>query len=166
MAGNGAEGFGGDGSPATDALLNDPYGVFVDESDNIFIAELINSRICRVDSTTGIITTVAGNGETSFSGDGSSALDASLNSPRGIFIDDSNNIFIADTSNHRIRMVDSETSIIITVTGNGIGNFMGDGGSALDASLNFPTSVFVDNSNNIYQTRRMTAYVWWMKQPV
>jgi len=103
VAGNGSGGFSGDGGPATSASLPDPAGVAVDASGNLFISELGNRRIRKVDAGTGIISTVAGNGLFGFSGDGGPATSASLADPAGLAVDGSGNLFIADSSNNRIR---------------------------------------------------------------
>ncbi|MGR3317727.1 MAG: NHL domain-containing protein [Candidatus Anammoxibacter sp.] len=151
VAGNGGRGFSGDGGPATEAPLNFPDGVFLDSSGNIFIADNGNNRIRKVDGTTGIITTVAGNGESGFSGDGGPATEASLNFPDGVFLDSSGNIFIAEGGNNRIRKVDGTTGIISTVAGNGETGFSGgDGVPAIEAALFSPTGVFLDSSGNIF----------------
>ena len=92
----------GDGGAATSASLNTPYGVSVDVSGNLYIADQSNRRIRKV-SPSGIITTVAGNGSEGFSGDGGAATSASLSGPTGVFVDVSGNLYIADSDNHRIR---------------------------------------------------------------
>jgi len=102
----------GDGGPATSALVS-PWGVAVDSSGNLFIAE--GSRIRRVDHATGIITTVAGNGTFGFSGDGGPATSAQINFPRGVAVDSFDNLLIADTNNDRVRRVDAASGIIATV---------------------------------------------------
>ena len=149
VAGNGTFGFSGDGGPATDASLNFPSDVSVDGSGNIYIADMNNGRIRKVD-TSGIISTVAGNGTFGFSGDGGPATDAKLFTPRGVYVDGSGVIYIVDWFNHLIRKVDT-SGIISTVAGNGSsGGFSGDGGPATSASLNRPYGVFVDGLGNIY----------------
>ena len=150
VAGNGTQGYSGDGGSATSASLNSPNGVFVDGSGNIYIADTGNHRIRRVGVSTGIITTVAGDGREMYSGDGGAATSASLRSPVGIFVDDSGNIYIADTSNQRIRRVAADTGIITTVVGNGTPGYSGDEGPAINASLYRPNGVFVDDSGDIY----------------
>lgn len=150
VAGNATPGFDGDGGPATSAKLSVPEGVFLDSSDNIFIADSSNHRIRKVDAVTGIITTVAGNGTEGFSGDGGSAASAQLIAPKGVFLDSSGNIIIADTGNQRIRKVDAATGIITTVAGNGTNGFSGDGGSAMSAQLNSPYGVFFGSTGNIF----------------
>jgi sugar lactone lactonase YvrE len=148
VAGNGREGFFGDGGEATQASLNFPTGVAVDRAGNLFITDQSNHRIRKV-NTVGVITTVAGNGRESFSGDGGGATQASLNLPTGMAVDAAGNLFIADTSNHRIRKV-STAGVITTVVGNGIGGFSGDGGAPTKASLYLPGGVAVDLTGNLY----------------
>jgi sugar lactone lactonase YvrE len=152
VAGNGTVGFSGDGGPATGASLYFPAGVAVDAAGNLFIAEESNQRIRRVDGTTGIITTVAGNGVFGFSGDGGPATSASLHFPGGVAVDAAGNLLIADYNNNRIRRVDGATGIITTVAGNGGFIFSGDGGPATSASLDRPVSVAVDAAGNLYIT--------------
>lgn len=150
VAGNGVGGFSGDGGKATSASLNTPISVAVDDAGNLFIADSFNSRIRKVD-VAGVVTTVAGNGESRFSGDGVAATSASLCVPFGVVVDAAGNLFIADTSNHRIRKVDT-SGIITTIAGNGVGRFSGDGGNATRAGLNFPTGVTLDRAGNLFIT--------------
>jgi sugar lactone lactonase YvrE len=143
-------GFGGDGGPAKDARLNIPSDVALDISDNLFILDLINFRIRRVEGRTGIITTVAGGGD-DFS-DGIPAISARLDffSSGGLAVDKAGNLFISDQGNHRIRRVDARTGIITTVAGSGTIGFSGDGGPALQARLSFPDGLAVDEAGNLY----------------
>ncbi len=163
VAGNGTAGFSGDVGPATDASLNEPSGVFVDGSGNIYIADLNNHRIRKVD-TSGVITTVAGNGTGGFSGDGGTAISASLSQPLGVFVDGSGVIYIADENNDRIRKVGT-SGVITTVAGDGTPGFSGDGGTATDASLNSPSGVFVDGLGNIYITDRLNHRIRKVVEP-
>ncbi len=148
VAGDGSYTFWGDGGPATSASLNDPRGVAVDASGNLFIADTQNNRIRKV-SANGIITTVAGNGTSGFSGDNGLATSAALSGPVGLAVDASGNLFIADQYNNRIRKVTAATGMIATVAGNGK-SALGDGGPATSASLSFPTGVAVDASGNLF----------------
>jgi len=148
VAGTGTAGYSGDEGAATSALLNYPFGVSVDASGNIFIADCDNHRIRKVD-TVGTITTVAGNGTAGYSGDTGPATSANLNYPTGVFVDGAGNIFIADYYNHCIRKVDV-TGIITTVAGTGTAGYSGDTGLATSANLNYPTGVFVDGAGNIF----------------
>ena len=117
VAGSGGLGFNGDGRIATETTLTDPWGVAVDSSGNIFIADTGAQRIRRVDAITRIVTTVAGTGMNFFRGDGGLATNAVLNYPSSVAVDPSGNIFIADTNNNRIRRVDARTGIITTIAG-------------------------------------------------
>ena len=148
VAGTGIQGFSGDGGLATAAQLANPRSVSVDAAGNIFIADLFNHRIRKVDPA-GTITTVAGTGTAGFSGDGGPATAAQLNGPRGLFVDAAGNIFIADQSNQRIRKVDTGGTIT-TVAGTGTAGFFGDGGPATAAQLSYPVFVFVDAASNIF----------------
>lgn len=139
----------GDGGPATSGAINLPVGIAVDSSNDIFIADSGNNRIRRVDGTTGIITTVAGNGTAAFAGDGALATAASLNSPSGVAVDAAGNLYIADSANNRIRRVDAVSGIITTVAGTGAAGFNGDGIAATGASLDYPLSVALSPSGNL-----------------
>lgn len=149
VAGNGVQGYGGDGGPATSAELHGPGVVAVDSAGNQFIAELNNNRIRKVAAATGIITTVAGNGAAGYSGDGGPATSAELNYPSGVDLDSAGNLYIADTNNDRIRKVDGNTGTITTVAGDGTLGYAGDGGPATSAELNQPGGVRVDSARNL-----------------
>ena len=154
VAGNGVQGFSGDGGAAISASLNFSSGVALDASGNLFIADRGNNRIRRLEASTGVIITVAGNGTADFSGDGAAATSASLNGPEGVAVDSLGNLFIADSRNHRVRRVDSATGVITTVAGSGplseAGGFSGDGGAATSARLSIPLGVAVDRSGNLF----------------
>ncbi|MFZ0319755.1 MAG: hypothetical protein WAL56_11565 [Candidatus Sulfotelmatobacter sp.] len=152
VAGDGTAGYSGDGGAATGAELNYPLGLAVDTSGNIYIADLINCRVRKVTVSTGIITTVAGNGKCGYSGDGGAATSAELANPSTVAVDKSGNIYIADENNNRVRKVTVSTGIITTVAGNGIAGYSGDGGPATSAEMDDPTAVAVDSSANIYIT--------------
>jgi sugar lactone lactonase YvrE len=133
VAGGGA---GGDGGMATNALLKRAVGVAVDTAGNLFIADMGNNRIRKVD-TNGIISTVAGSGTGvggGFSGDGGAATNAKLSEPFGVALDNSGNLFIADYNNFRIREVNTN-GIITTVAGNGSAGFAVDGGASYQYPL-------------------------------
>ncbi|HTQ51918.1 MAG TPA: hypothetical protein VMJ12_14505, partial [Candidatus Acidoferrales bacterium] len=148
VAGNGVQGYSGDGGAATNASLSYPSGVAEDASENLFIADYYNNRIRKVD-TSGLITTVAGNGTAADSGDGGAATNASLSYPSDLALDAAGNLFIADSQNSLIRKVDTN-SIITSVAGNGMSGYSGDGGAATNASLSYPSAVAVDASGDLY----------------
>ena len=148
FAGDGTAGFLGDGSAATAAQLNSPHGVFGDGAGNIYIADVNNNRIRKVDPS-GDISTFAGDGTVGSGGDGGAATAAQLNGPQSVFVDGSGNVYIADVNNNRIRKVDPSGDIS-TFAGDGTVGSGGDGGAATAAQLNGPQSVFVDGSGNVY----------------
>ena len=142
-------GFSGDGGPATKAKMGPPFGIAVDSSGNLYIADggfHGNNRIREV--ANGIISTIAGTGVAGFSGDGGPATKAQLNQPWGLNVDSAGNLFVADYSNQRIRLI-SKNGIITTLAGFAA-NFGGDGGAAINATLNSPTATVADSSGNVY----------------
>ena len=151
----GATGHGvywGDGGPATDATLQIFGGLAVDRVGNIFIADVHNQRIRKVDATTGIITTVAGTGVAGYNGDGISATTAQLNYPSIVIVDSTGNFYIGDINNNRIRKVDITTGIITTFAGNGIYGFCGDSGLASAANYDFSAFTFDVFGNMIFES--------------
>ena len=148
IAGNGSGISSGDNGPATSAGMYHPEGIALDAAGNLYIVEYDNLRIRKVDLN-GIITTVAGNGNRGFSGDGGPATAATLDAPTDVVADTAGNLYIADYWNTRIRKVDLN-GIITTVAGNGNLGFSGDGGPATKAELKYPEGVAVDAAGNIY----------------
>jgi sugar lactone lactonase YvrE len=149
VAGTGTAGHSGDGGPATSAQLNNPYGLSVDTSGNVFFADYGNFIVREIVAATGIIQTVAGNGTGGFTGDGGPATSAQLYQVTGVSVDRSGNLFIADMGNEVIREVSG--GVIQTVAGIGQSSgYSGDGGPATSAQLDWPHSVFVDSSGNLY----------------
>ena len=150
----GIGGYSGDGGLATstNCKLHWPSGIAVDVSGNVYIADAANNRIRKVTKSTGIITTIAGNGSMGYSGDGGAATNAELFFPYAVALNSSGNIYIADQQNQRIRMVNS-SGIITTIAGNGIGGYSGDGGAATIAQFqmnSYATGIAVDAAGNIY----------------
>ena len=148
VAGNGAQGYAGDGGPSTSARLYYPSSVALSSAGSLYIADSANNRVRKVDGA-GVITTVAGSGTAGYSGDGGPATDAELDSPWDVAVDLSGNLYIADYNNHRIRKVDTSGDIT-TVAGTGTPGYSGDGGPATNANLCGPTGVALDGSGNLY----------------
>jgi DNA-binding beta-propeller fold protein YncE len=148
VAGTGTVGFSGDGGAATAAELDDPIGVAATTDGGFLIADEGNSRVRRV-SPAGTITTIAGTGTAGFSGDGSPATAARLNSPNGVAASADGGFLIADTSNARVRRV-SPAGTITTVAGRGTAAFFGDGGPATSAHLFMPSDVQIAKNGDLY----------------
>jgi hypothetical protein len=155
FAGNGSAGYSGDGGPAAQAELYDPWGVAADSSGNVYIADEGNCIVRKVDST-GTISTFAGTpGNCAYGGDGGAATSAYLYYPYGVAVDKSGNVYIADTDNYRIREVTISDGKINTVAGTGAsctggGAKCGDGGAATSAGISWVESLAVDGSGNVY----------------
>ena len=151
VAGNGTASAGGDGGPATSASFH-PDGLTLDSAGNIYIADQNNNRVRKVDLA-GNISTVAGNGNTQFNGDGGPATSATVyiaGNHNGLAVDAAGNLYIADDGHHRIRKV-NPSGIITTVAGTGAQGFSGDGGAATSAQLWRPSGVAVDRAGNLYR---------------
>ena len=148
VAGTGESGYSGDGGPAAQAQLAQPYGLTADAAGNLYIADSFNNRIRKVDAA-GIISTAAGSGESGYGGDGGPALQAQLAGPVGVALDAAGNLYIADGNNQRIRKVDA-AGVISTIAGNGESGYGGDGGASLRAQLAQPRGLAADASGNLY----------------
>ena len=148
VAGMGASTFGGDGGAATDAALHNPTGIALDAAGNIYIADELNARIRKI-NTSGIISTIAGDGTFGFGGDGGAATAAEFYQPYGVAVDASGNVFVADQVNNRLRKINT-SGIITTVGGSAGGGFTGDAGPATAARLSMPSAVAVDATGNMF----------------
>jgi uncharacterized protein (TIGR03437 family) len=149
VAGTGIAGFTGDNGPAILARLNKPYNVRLDGSGNLFIADYNNQRVRKVVLTTGIITTVAGDGRLPYSGDGVLATQTAID-PVDIAIDSAGDLYIADALNNRIRKVSASDGMIRTIAGIGTAGFAGDTTQAATSAISLPNGVAVDAEKNVY----------------
>jgi uncharacterized protein (TIGR03437 family) len=157
IAGNGLEGFSGDGGFATSASMDFPLGLARDQAGNLYFADGNNNRIRKI-SAAGIISTFVGNGSGHFAGDGGMAFSASINIPSDVAIDNAGNMYIADSGNNRVRKVDP-SGIITTVAGTGTDGFSGDGGPASQAMLSFPWGVITDAAGAVYIADRVNSRI-------
>jgi len=149
VAGSNGNAYAGDGGPAISASLNTPNGIAFDTSGNLYIADTGNNVVRKVNSS-GIISTVAGNGFSAFSGDGGAATSASLSLPTSLAFDPAGNLYIADSNNSCIRIVTTDQNIHTFAGQCSYALYQGDGGPALSAKLNKPYSVAVDAWGNVY----------------
>ena len=154
VAGNGKQGYSGDGGPAIEAKLNEPYEVRFDTAGNMFFVEMKNNIVRRVDAKSGIISTVAGTGKVGFSGDSGPATKAALNRPHSITLDNQGNLYICDIGNHRIRVVHLENGIIETFAGTGARKPTPDGASLKGTPLNGPRALDFDGKHSLYLALR------------
>ncbi|MCG3174675.1 MAG: hypothetical protein GMKNLPBB_02935 [Myxococcota bacterium] len=151
IAGNGTQGYGGDGGRAREAMLSSPVGVRADSMGNLYIADFGNHRVRLVEANSGKIRTIAGTGEEGYNKDGVPAVEAQLHSPKDIVLSaDGTVLFIADRGNHRVRKVNLRTGIIETFAGDGTQGFSGDGGPATKARLNYPSRLALDEGGNLF----------------
>ena len=155
VAGNGKKGFGGDGGKATEAMLNEPYGVELDDHGNLFIVDRLNFCIRKVDAKTGTISTVAGTGgKSGYGGDGGPADKAGFKEPNGLCLDRMGKIYVADVADQRVRVVDLKTGVIRTFAGNGTKKSAGDGGRLDDATFAGPRAVAFGPDECLYVVER------------
>jgi sugar lactone lactonase YvrE len=150
VAGNGTPGYWGDQGPAIYAALNNPASVALDNAGNLYIADAYNNEIRKVVANPGVITTIAGNGQCSDTGDGGPGTNASLCYPISVRLDSAGNIYIADAQNNLVRKVDKTTGIITTVAGDESNYYHGDGGQATSAGVQSPNALALDSADNLY----------------
>ena len=141
VAGTGQKGYSGDGGPATQARLNEPYEIRIDAAGNLVFVEMQNHLVRQVDAQTGRIRTLAGTGKRGFSGDGGPATKATMNRPHSIQFGPAGHLYICDIGNHRIRRVDAKTGRITTFAGTGERNPTPDGTSIQGVALNGPRAI-------------------------
>jgi sugar lactone lactonase YvrE len=159
FAGTGEPGYAGDGGPASEAQFFSPVGMSIDNEGNLYIAELLNARIRKID-TDGIISTIAGNGTSGYSGDGGPAIEAEIASPLSVAVDGEGNVYFSSHSNKVVRKIDT-AGIIHTVAGGGEPGFSVDGGPATSAWFKGAgLGIAVDNEGNLYIADDGAHRVW------
>ncbi len=154
VAGTGEPGWSGDGGPATAAKLHEPYEVCFDPAGDVFWVERLSHTVRKLDRKTGIITTVAGNGNAGFSGDGGPATRAQLSDPHSIGFDRAGDLFICDVRNHRLRKVVMKTGEISTFAGTGERKPTPDGARFAGVPLNGPRALDFDRQGNLWVALR------------
>jgi DNA-binding beta-propeller fold protein YncE len=150
VAGTGSPESNGSAGQATSINVGDPFGVEIGPDGSLYVTEVRNHRVLRVDLASGELSTVAGCGRRGYSGDGGPATEAELNEPYEVRFDHGGNMFFVEMQNHIVRRVDAKSKVITTVVGTGRKGFGGDGGPATDASLNQPHSIALDGSDALY----------------
>lgn len=165
VAGTGTAAYNGDGIPATEASIAGPSGLAVDSEGTLYIADTFNGRIRAVDPVTGLIKTVVGDGgEYRYQGP-TEPTSRSLSRPSGIALDSQGNLYITDSDNHLIRRWTRSTGRLERVAGQGMAGYGGDGGFALDASLNYPFGIVVDQSGYVFVADTFNHRIREIEQP-
>jgi streptogramin lyase len=154
VVGTGKKGYRGDGGPAADAELNEPYEIRFDANGNMLFVEMQNHIVRRVDAVTSVISTVAGTGKPGFSGDNGPAAAAEMRQPHSIALDAAGNLYIADIGNHRIRKMDARTRVISTFAGTGGRGITPDGATLDNTPLNGPRALDFDGHNALFLALR------------
>lgn len=160
VAGIGEAGYSGDGGPATEATLDQPHELRFDAAGNLYFTDMRNHAIRKIDVKTGLITTLAGNGKSRFSGDGGPATRAQLNQPHSIWID-GDAMYVADVGNHRVRLIDLPSGEIKTIAGTGEKKLPADGGVASKEPLFGPRAVCT-HDGQLWIALREGHSVWRM----
>jgi streptogramin lyase len=150
VAGNGTAGFSGDDGPATKAQLSEPHSIGFDKTGNLYIADVRNHRIRKVDMKAGMISTFAGTGERKPTPDGARFADAPLHGPRALDFDQIGNLWLALREGNAILKLDLAKGTVHHIAGNGIKGFTGNGGPAKESSLNGPKGLSVAPNGNVY----------------
>ena len=154
VAGTGEPGWGGDGGPATAALLHEPYEVRFDKSGNVYWVERLSHTVRRLDPKSGLISTIAGNGTAGSSGDEGPATRAQLNDPHSIGFDRQGDLFICDVKNHRVRRIDMKTGRISTFAGTGERKAVVESAPLATVSLHGPRALDFDRTGRLWLALR------------
>ena len=154
VAGTGQAGYTGDGGPATQATFNKPHEIRFDAAGDLFVVDMVNNAVRKIDMKTGIITTVAGTGESGYSGDGGPATAATLAQPHSIQFGPEGHLYICDIKNHVIRLLDMSTGRISTYAGTGKAGDTPDGAPIKGTPLRGPRSLDFDKEGNLWLATR------------
>ncbi len=149
-AGTDELGFSGDGKLATNARISNPTGLVIDDTGNLYFSDTGNNRIRKINTKTGIITTIAGTGTKGLKEDGVLAIKSELSNPLGLAIDKNGDLFFVDRGSNRIRKISLSTGIVTTIAGTGKAGFSGDDGLPTKAKLSNPTGIAFDELGNLY----------------
>jgi sugar lactone lactonase YvrE len=149
-AGTGQKGYSGDGGPAAQATMKEPNALDFDPEGNLYVADVSDNRIRKIDRRTGTITTACGTGKREFAGDGGPAAQASIQGARGVAFSRDGAMFICEREGNRVRKVDPKSGVISTIAGTGQKGYTGDGGPALQATFNGPKWIHVGPDNRVY----------------
>lgn len=160
FAGSGRKGGAGDGGPALEAEFNQPHEIRFDREGNLYLSDMLNHRIRRVDAKTHRVSTVAGTGKAGFAGDGGPATSAALNNPIAIQFDAAGDLYVCDIGNHRIRQIQMKSGVIRTFAGTGAKAATPDGGAYATAPLNGPRTLDFDADGNLWVALREGNQVW------
>ena len=160
VAGSGRKGGAGDGGPALEAEFNEPHEIRFDRHGNLFIADMLNHRIRKVDSKTHVVSTVAGTGRPGFEGDGGPATRAALNQPIALQFDAAGHLFLCDIGNHRVRRIDAATGRIDTFAGSGMRGMPEDGSAYASAPFHGPRTLDFDARGDLWLALREGNQVW------
>ena len=150
LAGTGVSGATGDGGPALEARVGNPYGLTLGPDGALYVCEIDTDRIRRIDMADGSISTVAGTGQEGYSGDGGPATRADLHDPYEVRFDSDGNMYFVEMLNAVVRKVDAATGVISTIAGTGQRGYSGDGGPAVAATFSRPHSIALDGKGSLY----------------
>jgi streptogramin lyase len=153
-AGSGQKGYAGDGGPALQASFNLPHEIRFDKAGNLYVVDMMNHAVRKIDASSGVITTIAGSGKQGYTGDGGPAQDATLNKPHSIQFAPDGSLYICDIGNHVIRRVDMKTQVIETFAGTGKAGPTPDGSPIQNTPLNGPRSIDFDQRGDLWLATR------------
>lgn len=154
IAGTGAKGFSGDGGPARLATFNLPHEIRFDAAGDLYVVDMSNHAVRKIALKTGVITTIAGDGQPGYAGDGGPAIAARFRQPHSIQFDRAGNLFVCDIGNHVIRRIDARTGVISTFAGTGRAGDTPDGAPIAGTPLRGPRSIDFDREGNLWLATR------------